>query len=63
MIRTLIVEDSAHNEKQIKVGWKHDESNIKVDFVTHDINQDAEGIVDDLNSAGYNYKLIGEQVE
>ena len=63
MIRTLIVEDSQHNEKEITVGWKHDQSNFKVDFKTHDINQDAEGMVADLNAAGYNYTLIGECVE
>lgn len=53
----------SHLQSKIKVGWKYDQSNFKVDFKTHDINQDAEGIVGDLNAAGYNYTLIGECVE
>ena len=62
MIRTLIVEDSFCNEKEIRVGWIYDSPAEKrhAQYLTHDINQDAEGIIDDLNAEGNNFTLIGE---
>lgn len=64
MIRTLIVEDSQGNERHIRVGWKHDSVMEKrhAQFLTHDINQYAEGIIDDLKEEGHHFILIGELV-
>lgn len=62
MIRTLFVQDENGNDREIRVGWIHDTpiENKHAHHLTHDINQDAEGIIDDLKAEGHNYTLIGE---
>lgn len=62
MIRTLFVQDENGKDREVRVGWIHDKPTEKkhAHFITHDINQDAQGIIDDMKEAGYNYTLIGE---